>query len=482
MIILMKQVLVFLIIQCCALIMRAQQLELSPIFASNMVIQQQSDVEVWGWTAPKSKVSLKCSWTKQKRTAISDAHGKWKIMIQTPKASYTPLEMIIISGKDCVVLTNILAGDVWLLGGQSNMQMSLNGNPDQPTKNAQQILLRSNRNGIRLFRVQSDWAIECSDTLRADGEWALADPAHVREFSAVGYLFGEILNSLIDIPIGLVQVAHGGSTVEAWIDRNSLAGIEGLQLNLDESKIDPIWYGASPFLLYNKMFHPLLPIKVKGVVWYQGESNVERPEQYRTLFPLLISSWRRYLRDDNLPFYYTQIAPYNYANANSALLREVQLQVMQQVPHTGMAVTLDVGEPDVIHPSDKETVAERLAYWALNKTYGISAFECRGPEWKTINIVDGHLFLTFDYAPNGLSFFGKEVSGFEVAGDDKVFYPANARIKPSFWGNEGLEVWSEEVKNPVAVRYGFRNYVDGCLYNTFGLPASSFRTDDWKFE
>ena len=152
---------------------------------------------------------------------------------------------------------------------------------------------------------------------------------------------------------------------------------------------------------------------------------------------------------------------------------------MQRVPTTGMAVTLDVGERHVIHPARKEVVGQRLAYWALNRDYGHPAFGCRGPEFRSMEVVEGRARLKFDYAPNGLSFFGKEPSGFEIAGEDRVFHPAQARIVPAFWGNEGLEVWSDEVPEPVAVRYGYTNYVDGSLYNTEGLPASSFRTDNW---
>ena len=231
--------------------------------------------------------------------------------------------------------------------------------------------------------------------------------------------------------------------------------------------------------VFNRMLAPLLPLSVKGVIWYQGEANVQRPQQYVDLFTCLIETWRRYFRNPDMPFYFVQIAPYEYEGANSAELREAQLRVMQRVPNTGMAVTLDVGERHVIHPARKEVVGQRLAYWALNRDYGHPAFGCRGPEFRSMEVVEGRARLKFDYAPNGLSFFGKEPSGFEIAGEDRVFHPAQARIVPAFWGNEGLEVWSDEVPEPVAVRYGYTNYVDGSLYNTEGLPASSFRTDNW---
>lgn len=470
----------------CALLLlgvltaRAQELRLPPVFASGMVLQQQADVEIWGSAAPGARVRLRASWTRRPSTAVADARGRWSVRVQTPEAGYEPRTLTIASGGRRLELRDILIGDVWFVGGQSNMQMNFRGNPDQPVEEAQRILLRSNRPGIRLFRVENGYALSPSDTLRIDGAWTPADPEHVREFSVVGYVFGERIHEATGIPIGLVQSAHGGSTAEAWLDRAELERLGGFDLELAPERVDPVWYAVLPTVLYNRMLAPLLPMSVKGVIWYQGESNVARPEQYRTLFARLIGAWRGYFRNPELPFYFVQIAPYEHAGVNSAKLREAQLEVMRTVPDTGMAVTLDVGERDVIHPARKEVIGERLAYWALNRDYGLTAFGCRGPELRSMEVRDGRARLQFDYAPNGLSFFGKTPAGFEVAGSDRIFHPAQARIVPSFWGNEGLEVWSDRVPDPVAVRYGYTNYVDGSLYNTEGLPASSFRTDDWN--
>ena len=475
----MKRLILIILFGLCASPAGAQGLELPPVFASGMVLQQQADVELWGEARPGARVRVRASWTKARPEADADARGRWSVTLRTPEAGYEPRTLTVESGRERLGLTDILIGDVWFVGGQSNMQMSFRGNPDQPVEDAQRILLRSNRPGMRLFRVETGYALAPNDTLRIDGTWGPADPEHVKEFSVVGYVFGEKLHEVTGIPIGLVQSAHGGSTAEAWLDRVELERFGGFDLELTPAKTDPVWYAVLPTVLYNRMLAPLLPMSVKGVIWYQGESNVARPRQYRELFARLIESWRGYFRNPEMPFYFVQIAPYEHPGVNSAELREAQLDVMRTVPHTGMAVTLDLGERDVIHPARKEAVGERLAYWALNRDYGHPAFGCRSPEFRSMEVRDGRARLKFDYAPNGLSFFGKRPSGFEIAGSDRIFHPAEARIVPAFWGNEGLEVWSDEVPEPVAVRYGYTNYVDGSLYNTEGLPASSFRTDDW---
>lgn len=473
--------LVLILIMFCAFIPSgAQNISLPPVFASGMVLQQQDDIEFWGKSDPYSKIAVRFSWAKGWYRTESDSKGRWSVKVLTPAATFDPQTIIVRSSKEEIVLDDILIGDVWVLGGQSNMQMDFRGNPDQPTADAQKILTRCTHDGIRLFRVNNGYAIEPSDTISIDGQWTYATPEHVKKFSVVGYTFGEKLFNFLNIPVGLVLSAHGGSTAEAWLDRETLEDFGEFDLDITKDKIDPIWYCMSPMVLYNKMLAPMLPLTVKGVIWYQGESNIKRSEQYSRLFPLLIETWRRYFKNPELPFYYVQIAPYdNPEGVNSAAMREVQLQTMSKVRNTGMAVALDVGEKDVIHPAQKEVIGERLAYWALNKDYGQDAIECRGPEFKSMEVRDGHAYLKFDYAPNGLYFSESNPAGFEVAGEDRVFYPAQARVTPAFWGNEGIEVWSEKVPDPVAVRYGYKSFVKGSLYNNAGLPASSFRTDNW---
>ncbi len=475
----MKRIMLCMVLGLAALAAAGARLRLPPVFASGMVLQQRAEVKIRGWAGPGDKVTLKAGWNPSPVSGMAGSDGRWTISIATPAADMRPQTLTITSSKEHIELTDILIGDVWVVGGQSNMQMSFAGNPDQPVADAQKILLRSRYDGIRLFRVEPGYALEANDTISINGAWYRAGPDEVKKFSVVGFIFGERLHTLTGVPIGVVQSAHGGSTAEAWMDRATLERFGEFDLDTPQEKVDPIWYAVLPTVLYNKMLAPMLPMSVKGAIWYQGEANVGRAAQYERLFPEMINAWRRYFDNPDMPFYYVQIAPYNYANANSALLREAQLRVSDKVDNVGMAVTLDVGEADVIHPARKEVVGERLAYWALNREYGFEAFECQGPRFRSMEVRDGRALLKFDHAENGLSFMGKTPAGFEVAGEDRVFHPAQARIAPSFWGNEGLEVWSGSVPHPVAVRYGFTNYVDGCLYNTEGLPASSFRTDEW---
>ena len=475
----MKRFIIILYLLLLNVTIYSKSLIVSPGFGSGMVLQREAMVDLWGWGPKNNTVTIQVSWSKGMYIAKTGENGRWRVGLRTPEATFAPQKISIKSGMERVTIDDILIGDVWIVGGQSNMQMDFNGNPDQPVKNAQKLLLNCNRKGLRLFRVKNGYALTYADTMKIDGKWTHATPGNVRPFSVIGYIFGKDLYDLLNIPIGLVEIAHGGSTAEAWIDENALRNFGEFDLDLSSHKIDPIWYCTLPEVLFNKMLAPLLPYKVKGVVFYQGEANVERPEQYERLFPLLIKSWRSYFNDVNLPFFYTQIAPYNYEKGNAARLREAQLKILNEVPGCGMAVTMDVGEKSVIHPKEKEIVGDRLAFWALNKVYSMKAFRCRGPEYKSMEIREGHAYLKFNYAPNGLSFYGNEPSGFEIAGEDHVFYPAKARIAPAFWGNEGLEVWSEQVRHPVAVRYCYANWAQGNLYNTDGLPASSFRTDNW---
>ena len=477
----MTRLVLILAVCFCAGTLSAQELRFSEIFGSGMVLQRESEIELRGVCAPGESVSVSASWMSGKLRTYAGEDGRWSVSVQTPEASFEPQSIAAKSGRETAVLKDVLIGDVWFVGGQSNMQMNFRGNPDQPVNRAQEILLDAQNPSIRLFRVNNSWSLEPSDEIATDSGWTYADPESIKEFSVAGYVFGLRIQRILDIPIGLVQSAHGGSTAEAWIDRETLEEFGEFDLDLDAGKIDPIWYAMEPMVLYNKMLYPMLPMSVKGVIWYQGESNVSRPEQYSRLFPLLVESWRRYFRNPDMPFYYVQIAPYDHPECeNSAYFREVQLEMMDKIPGSGMAVTMDVGEENVIHPAEKELVGERLAYWALNKTYGHEAFGCRGPELRSMTVSNGKAVLKFDYAPNGLSFFGNEPSGFEIAGEDRIFHPAHARIVPAFWGNEGLEVWSEDVPEPAAVRYCFKDFAKGTLYNTEGLPASSFRTDDWQ--
>ena len=232
-----------------------------------------------------------------------------------------------------------------------------------------------------------------------------------------------------------------------------------------------------PTLLYNGMLHPFIGYTIKGALWYQGESNRNRAKEYQELFPAMIDFWRSQWNQGDFPFYFVQIAPFGYKDGNAAYLREAQMLTMKNTINTGMAVTMDIGECRFIHPKEKKLVGERLAYWALSKNYGIEGIAFSGPIYRNMKRKDdGKIEVSFDYAENGLSSFSNELTGFEIAGEDRQFYPAMAQLN---W-NKTVNVWSKEVPSPVAVRYAFNNCIHGTLFNNEGLPASSFRTDVWE--
>jgi sialate O-acetylesterase len=323
-----------------------------------------------------------------------------------------------------------------------------------------------------LFTVKRAASLDPLD--HVEGQWAEATPLTVKDFSATAYFFGKKLNGLLNVPIGLIHSSWGGSSVEAWMDKESLSPYSTIEMpkQLPEER-----QNQTPTLLYNAMITPLVGYGIKGAIWYQGESNRNRAKEYAQLFPTMIKTWRKKWQQGAFPFYFVQIAPYGYGDGNAGFVREAQLHSMKTVDNTGMAVTMDIGDCDYIHPREKKLVGDRLALWALAKDYGMEGIAYSGPVFKEIKeIKEGKVKLLFDYYENGLSSFGGPLSGFEIAGADKVFHPAEAKIN----GDKSLSVWSENVATPVAVRYAFKNCEAGSLFNTGGLPASSFRTDDWE--
>jgi sialate O-acetylesterase len=390
------------------------------------------------------------------------------VKIKTPEAG-GPYELIFQSDLERKVLKNVLIGEVWLCSGQSNMEMPIKGFTSQPVFNSNDIIAKSNNPQIRLFTVERNLSMKPLDD--CSGHWVEAAPDEVADFSAVGYLYGAYLYDVLKIPIGLIHSSWGGTPAEAWTSK------EVLEQSFKEIPIQMIENSKhrSPSILYNAMINPLIPYGIRGVIWYQGEGNRMNPEQYERLFPSMIVNWRQAWGLGDFPFYFVQIAPYKYDDKkNSAELREAQLKTMLSVPNTGMAVTLDVGNYDLIHPGDKEAVAKRLAYWALAKTYQVKGIAYCGPIFNSRQIKENQIVIDFNYAEQGLSSFGKELDGFVVSGNDRVFYPAKARIE-----GKNVIVSSDSVLHPVAVRYGWCNYLQGTLYNNAGLPASSFRTDSW---
>lgn len=460
----------FLFVSFLSVIHSSSQTRLPALFADNMVLQQQQLVAVWGNDVPNKKILVKGSWGKES-TATADGKGCWKLKLQTPAAGgpYT----VTITGSKIVVLKNVLIGEVWLCSGQSNMEMPVKGYANQPVIGSNETILNSANDNIRFLNTPR--AVSLSPLYDVKGLWKSASPSTTGDFSATAYYFAKKLQAILHVPVGIIQTAWGASSIESWMDGGTLSAFKNIQM---PAALPDSFPNRTPGIMYNSMLHPYVGFTIKGVLWYQGESNRENANEYHSLFTAMINSWRKQWQQDDFPFYFVQIAPFEPGKVNSAFLREAQLKTMQTVKNTGMAVTMDIGDRTVIHPSQKELVGTRLAYWALAKDYHFSGIAFSGPVYREMQkTTNGRIVLTFDYCEQGLTSFGKPLTDFEIAGEDKVFYPAAAKMNND--KVKTLTVWSDSVKNPVSVRYAFKSWASGCLFNTQGLPASSFRTDEW---
>jgi sialate O-acetylesterase len=464
-------------------------LRLGCLFKDNMVLQQQSDAAIWGIAESGQLVSIETSWDNKVTKATAGEDGKWRTTIETPAAG-GPYELKIKTDDHDIELTNVLIGEVWICSGQSNMQWKLRGFGVEHFK---EDVEKANHPKIRFCQVDQTLALKPKDDVKAS--WSVCTPKTALEFSAVAYFFGDKLREKLDVPVGLISTNWGGSSGEAWMNQDAILGefpeLEQTLNGYDEliqkhgaehSRSQKIPKGLNhkmPSVLYNGMLKPLIPFTMRGVIWYQGESNVERPTQYRKLFPKLIGNWRSEWGQGDFPFYFVQIAPYHYRNKElpAALLREAQFQTLK-VPNTGMAVTMDIGNPNNIHPKQKKPVGERLALMALANDYGATDLVHSGPQYISHNIESNQIRLKFNHLGSGLaSRDGQPLSHFSIAGKDKVFHPASAAID-----GDSIRVSSKNVTQPVAVRYGWGNSDEPNMMNKQGLPSSSFRTDNWKIE
>ena len=455
------------------------EIKLPAFFGDNMVLQQNTDARMWGTADASSTVTVTPGWTSEKYTTKANKDGKWKITIPTPSAG-GPYDVTVSDGTP-LTLNNVMLGEVWLCSGQSNMEMPMKGFKNQPVEGANMAILKSRNPDIRLFTVKRN-----SSTVPVDdvtGSWAEASPATVRNFSATAYFFGRQIEELLDVPVGLIVVSWGGSACEAWMNDEMLQAFPEAAANIPavDGKIPS--KNRTPSVLFKGMLNPLIGLAMRGVIWYQGEDNWNRAHSYTDMFSTMIKGWRDLWGQGEFPFYYCQIAPYDYAIItepgkeiiNSAYLREAQARVEHIIPNTGMAVLMDAGWPEGIHPPKKQVAGERLALLALNKTYGIEGIGAESPVYKSMEVKGDTVVVSFERAPEWIA--GKnsfESKQFQLAGEDRVFHPAKAWISRS-----KVMVKSDAVPHPVAVRYAFENASEGDLFSTDGLPVSSFRSDDW---
>ncbi|WP_111709605.1 sialate O-acetylesterase [Lutibacter citreus] len=475
-----KNILILLVTVFNLLILQPVKAEvkLPAIVSSNMVLQRNTTIVLWGWADAKEKITVNTSWLDKSINIQANKEGSWRVEVKTTN-SKEPQSITIKSKASDILLENILFGEVWLCSGQSNMEQPISGYNGQPIFGSNMATTKSNNKNLRFFSVHKIASKTPLEKIEKFSGWEQSSPQSVSKFSAIAYFFGKQLQEVLDCPVGMIHTSWGGSTVQAWMSKEVFNSYKEVNLDNVNLKKRPQYI---PTVLYNSMINPLIPYTIKGALWYQGESNRKEVNDYKKFFPAMVKDWRTRWGIGEFPFYYVQIAPFLYGNNNafqtednSAFIREAQLECLDLIPNSGIAITMDIGDENSIHPPKKKEVADRLLFNALNQTYGYKAIDYAAPIYNSLQIEDGGITLNFKNAENGLYAYDG-LSGFEIAGTDKVFYPATAKIV----NKKNVFVKSDKVLNPVAVRYAWRNWIVGTLYDTNLLSASSFRTDNWN--
>ncbi len=457
------------------------EIKLPDIISDNMVLQQQSDARLWGWSTPGAVISVTPAWDGKTYSATADKKGRWNVEVATPEASYTPQTIEIKGDGSSVKLENVLIGEVWLCSGQSNMEMPLNGFWCQPVENAGRAIAYSGRYpGIRVATVTRKGEYELQDSV--EGKWMESKPENAGNFSAVAYFFARSLNEILGVPVGIINSSLGGSRVEGWMPKWKLDQYPDCSVEKEKATPDSVlhlWERIN--IMYNAMLHPIVGYTIKGFLWNQGEANVGAHNNYPQRLADMVKIWRDEWKQGELPFYFVEIPAWNYGNPDgtmAALLREAQHKAADIIPNSGYVSTTDLIYPreiEDIHGSKKEEIGERLAFIAANRTYGIDGVPAYYPCYKSVELNGNKAVVHLDNITNGLTPNGT-LEGFEVAGADKVFHPAKAK---ELWYCSAIEVSSDEVDDIKAVRYCFRNFSIGGIHNQFGLPLVPFRTDNW---
>lgn len=463
------------------------KVRLPHILCDNMVVQQNTEIRLWGWSKAGKTIRVTTSWADDVYTAKAGKDGRWILTVKTPVASYTPLQITFDDGEP-LTLSNVLAGEVWVCAGQSNMEMPMKGFGNCPVEGYNDEIIDARQyRGIHFVKIPSIMRMTPQED--AQCEWKEVNAETVGDASATGYFFAQAVNRALDIPVGLIMANKGGSRVESWLTKENLEKYTQEPTDSDGIvKFKPQWDYHRAMLWGNGTFNPILNYTVKGILYYQGCSNVGDPgDQYSGRLKLLVEQWRSQFGLGEIPFYFVEIAPYWYDDVNGdagARLREQQFKASKLIPNSGLVCTNDLVYPyetQQIHPAKKREVGRRLAYLALNKTYGMTTIGCLSPSFKEMKIVDDKIHIYLDNNIGGFSRF-EDIQGFELAGDDHVFHPAKAE---HFWQpgggnlNETIRLSSPDVKKPVAVRYCFKNFQIGNLKNAAGLPLFPFRTDNW---
>ena len=460
----MRRIIILCFVALAVVSTTRANISLPAIFGDHMVMQQNAKVTIWGWAKPMEEITITASWDPDKQYIMKvESQGSWKTSIETPSAG-GPYELTL-KGHNTIEIRDILIGEVWLGSGQSNMEWT----PHSKIDNAEAERDKANFSEIRFFTVFTSTA--SSPQQHLVGEWVVCTPETMWDFSAIMYFFGRELYQNLQVPVGLINASWGGTPLEVWVPEPIIRNDRILSADADKLKPIP-WGPYEPGKAYNAMINPLIPYKIKGALWYQGEANVGFPTNYARALTTLIQTWRAAWGDD-FSFYYAQIAPYNgYGtdNVNGAILRDQQRKVLDQTAKTGMVVLSDIGDLDNIHPGNKQEAGKRLANWALNRDYGMAEKVFSGPLYRSYEIEKGNVIIHFAYAEHGLMAKDGDLKEFEVLDDEGTWVPAEAIIKKNT-----VVIGTGADMPPRGVRFGYSNNSNPNLFNTEGLPASCFK-------
>ncbi len=459
----------------------AVSIELPEILSDNAVLQQKTDAPLWGWSKPGDTVTIVTSWDGKEYSVLADKNGKWRTKVSTPSASFTPYNIVFKDSDGTEKIDNVMIGEVWLCSGQSNMEMPLRGFWTQPVEGSAQTIAYSGKYpGIRVVTIPKLGSYEPQE--KAPGKWKTSNPNDAAEFTALGYHFAQSLTDILNVPIGIISCAYGGSKVEGWIPKEKLSTYTDFDLEKEKATTDSLLQEYERInVMYNAMLHPIIGYAVKGFLWNQGESNVGRESTYPRHQADMVEIWREEWENPELPFYFVELPSWNYGNpdgTNASLFRECQHESVSLLPNSDIVCTTDLVKPDElndIHASKKKEIGERLAFMAAAKTYGIYGTAHTYPRYKDMTVDGNRAVLRFNNADNGFT-PNDVLEGFEAAGADRVFHPAQATED---WSTRNIIVTCPEVDKIEAVRYCFKNFAPGKVKDLMGMPLVPFRTDRW---
>jgi len=458
---------------------------LPSVLSDNMVLQRKTSVNLWGTATPGARVSVKPSWDGARTVSvISDSRtGKWMVSVDSP-CEGGPYEIVISDGKP-VRLNNILVGEVWLCGGQSNMYMPMVGYSTQPVRGASLVIAQARADRrIRICKIKNN--ASKSRLSASEGSWKENTPEAVADCSAVAYFFADALEKALGVPVGIICSSCGDTNIEAWVPSEDIAANfpdMPLEHLTPDGLVSDDRYVSS--MRFNGQFAPIVPYTFRGMIWYQGETNRIRyssDERYPALTKVFVDAMRREFRNSDMPFYFFQICPYAYSKPLSfrnGYFWEAQARIPSVVENSYMISTCDLGAFATNHPPRKKEVGERFAMSAIQHTYGCKSIQMDPPLFKSYEIKGNRIVCTFEVDELGLSPRNCNLDGFEIAGEDRVFHKATGFISVKGKLQKQVSVSSDEVSNPVAVRYCFRNWAVGTVFSNYGIPASPFRTDTW---